>query len=790
MGAPNTPSGAPFAANPVVAPYPSGDITGVTDSANIAAAIARAVAAKKYLLIRNNGSNYIVKDIVLASNLYIKFEPNTVLMLPNRTIATTTWTSGNAVVAVTSAAGLFQGMQVSDPSMDLTVNNPFGGIQFGTIISNIVGLNVTLSLAPTTSGAAAALHFHPSSNVFVGTDVTNFSLTCDGGLAYFDGNASEMYPYSVNTNDGLNNGLRLVNPSQFTINGICGRNAFYHGAIMVGEITRPNIPYWRGQDNGYRSIHLHSEQHGANTTPDNKDVHFGLIESVGNGRKSFYFCGPGNTSTGNTNFQTNCLSGVFAIFSNAKNYQFDDVRSKDDRGFAFHMSGGGGAFLPNFASKHNQVSNLSAENCGSGLQLDGSLESASFGNIDVQGIKKTIAGCNYVDSANTTVYYCTPSGTTSSYQARAIDLPAGSIVANGIHEGMRVGAGSSTPGSVAFGPIIWTFTIGGGVAGADRLMVINGENPASSPYSTASNGESCIIWGCRDVGINTFSGAATVVRDIKIANVNLENPGRFGFQSYTATGAIRLKDLYIGAMTITGAISNAMQMGSAQDVMIDKLSWRNCGSIRDSGTISAGYHCVFQDVVSMTINQISSEHDGAFTNNFGLMSFDANSGNIKAAILSGKKPGSGLGVLVSRATGAAATANGVAGPVTLVNPTASDGTALTVGSGTSQISIVDSTACIITRPGPAAVPAAKTANYTYLVEDDTILFDCTSGALTATLPAASTCPGKEYTAKKIDASANALTGITADGVAVSLSSQWSSITVKSNGAVWYIKAKV
>lgn len=788
MVAPAIPPSAPFAANPIIAPFPSGDITGVIDTANITAAIARAVAAKKYLLIRNNGSSYIVKDIALASNLYIKFEPNTVLMLPSRVIATATWTSGNAVVAVTSTTGLFQGMQVSDPSMDLSVNNPFGGIQFGTTISSIAGLNVTLSLAPTTSGATAALHFHPSSNVFVGTNVTNFSLTCDGGLAYFDGNASEMYPYSVNTNDGVNNGLRLVNASRYTLDGVCGRNAFYHGAIIVGEQSRMNIKYWRGENNGYRSIHIHGEANGGNATPDNMDCRIGRIESVGSGQKSFYFCGPGNTSNGNTNFQTNCLAGVFVIFSNAQRYTFDSIACKDDRGFGFAATGGGGAFLPNFPSKHHVVANLITYNCGTGIQADGSLEALSIANSDFSGQKTTIAGCNYISSSNTTVYYCTPSGATSSYQSRYIDLPTGSIATYGIREGMRVGAGSSTPGSVAFGPIIWAVSAGGGAAGADRITVINGENPASSPYSTASNGESCIIWGCRDVGINTFSGASTVVRNIKFGNVVMENPGRFGFQSYTATNAIRLKDLYIGAMTITGAISNAIQMGSAQDVMIDKLSWRNCGSIRDTGTISAGYHCVFQDVVSMTINQISSEHDGAFTNNFGLMSFDANSGNIKAAILSGKKPGSGLSVLVSRATGAAATTNGVAGPVTLVNPTASDGTALTVGSGTGQVSIVDSTACIITRPGPAAVPAAKTANYTYLVEDDMVPFDCTSGALTATFPAASTCPGKEYTAKKTDASANGLS-FTADGGTITLSSQNSTAVVKSNGTTYYVKAK-
>lgn len=776
----------------IQAPFPSGDITGVTDSANINAAILRAQSTYGKLVIRNNGSNYIVKDLTLLSNVAIKFDVGTRLKLPDKVVATATWTSGSLAVTVTSATGLFVGQYVSDPAGDMSVGTPFGGFPLGTKIASISGLTVTLNAghAPTTSGTAAALNFHHNSNVFIGTGVTNFAMICEGGWAYLDGNVSQGYPFDDNTLDGTRNAIRLVNPSFFTFDGVCGANNFYHGCIAVGNISQGYIVRFRGEYNGFRTIHLHSEQQGANLTPPNRNVWVDYVEDESSGMQSFYVCGPGSTGTGNTNFQSNCLAGVFAVFSNAHNYQFGTIRSTNSRGFAFHMSGGGGAFLPDFPSKHNQVANLIAENCGTGVQLDGSIEAPTFGNFNQYGMKVSITGCNYVSSANTTVYYSTPNGTISSYQGRYIDLPAGSIVANGIREGMRVGAGSSTPASVAFGPIIWRYAIGGGAGGTDRLTVINGENPANSPYSTASNGEICVIWGCRDVGINTFSPSGTVVRNIKFANITLENPGRFGIQTYTATGAIRLKDVYFGALSITGAISNAIQMGSAQDVVIDKLSWRNCGSIRDSGTISGGYHCVFQDVVSLTINQVGSEHDGAFTNNFGLMSFDANSGNIKVAIQSGKKPGSGLGVLVSRATGAAATGNGVAGPVTLVNPITSDGTALTVGAGTGQISIVDSTACIITRPGPAAVPAAKTANYTYLVEDDTILFDCTSGALVATLPAASTCPGKEYTAKKIDSSANALTGITADGAAVSLSSQWSSITVKSNGTVWYIKAKV
>lgn len=76
---------------------------------------------------------------------------------------------------------------------------------------------------------------------------------------------------------------------------------------------------------------------------------------------------------------------------------------------------------------------------------------------------------------------------------------------------------------------------------------------------------------------------------------------------------------------------------------------------------------------------------------------------------------------------------------------------------------VDDVAIGATTPDTARVTglqvatAAKTANYTATSADSVIYCDATGGAFTITLPAAASQPGRLYTVKKTDASANAIT---------------------------------
>lgn len=98
---------------------------------------------------------------------------------------------------------------------------------------------------------------------------------------------------------------------------------------------------------------------------------------------------------------------------------------------------------------------------------------------------------------------------------------------------------------------------------------------------------------------------------------------------------------------------------------------------------------------------------------------------------------------------------------------------------------------IIGTGGFAASLVTKTASYAATANDCVILGDATSGAITITLPTAVGCKGREYSIKKIDSSANAVTVATTsaqtmDGLTTKiLGTQYFKITVVSDGANWY-----
>ena len=89
--------------------------------------------------------------------------------------------------------------------------------------------------------------------------------------------------------------------------------------------------------------------------------------------------------------------------------------------------------------------------------------------------------------------------------------------------------------------------------------------------------------------------------------------------------------------------------------------------------------------------------------------------------------------------------------------------------------------------------STKTSNYTIGSSDTVIFADATSGAVTITLPAASSTGGYRFYVKRIDSTlANSCSiarsgSDTIDGqTSVSLSLQYESLTLVSDGANWYI----
>lgn len=76
--------------------------------------------------------------------------------------------------------------------------------------------------------------------------------------------------------------------------------------------------------------------------------------------------------------------------------------------------------------------------------------------------------------------------------------------------------------------------------------------------------------------------------------------------------------------------------------------------------------------------------------------------------------------------------------------------------------------------------------------DYLIIADAAGGAITMTLPQAALVPGRIYVFKRINSGANAVIvdpsgAETIDGAATyTLSAQWNSVTIMSNGTAWFI----
>ncbi len=89
-----------------------------------------------------------------------------------------------------------------------------------------------------------------------------------------------------------------------------------------------------------------------------------------------------------------------------------------------------------------------------------------------------------------------------------------------------------------------------------------------------------------------------------------------------------------------------------------------------------------------------------------------------------------------------------------------------------------------------------TANGTVTVQDDGVLVDATSAAVTVTLLPASQCQFWKGTVKKIDSSSHHVTLTptgtdTIDGASsYVLSAQWKAVTVQSNGTGYFVVATV
>jgi hypothetical protein len=665
------------------APLPSGDATGVSDRTNLNDVFTRAATARTKCIVKYG--TYVV-DVAptILSNLFVEFENGVVIKVRDKITQVSTWTSGNAVVSVTDATGILAGMHVSDPAANLSTGDAFGGIPYATTVASVSGNNVTLSVAPTTSGSGATLVFHPKTNALKGAGVSNFSLTCPGGWASLDGNYTHSYPYNALSDDANRNALRLISPSDFVIDGIEGINAFYHGNITVGKVSGARLIRWRSRNNGYRAIHFHAEAVTGNATPECRDNYVGRVETDGNGHRAFYTRSADEVNT-----------GIFMLFENCLNTQIDSVLCKNEYGYSMVFAGGPAPFLYPLNAKYAQVGSMISENCGMGISFSSGTQGIQIGNYLGWGLKLALANSVFYSAASATEYYVDAVGTVGSVKTRVVDVAAGSIVANNLRAGMRVFASGGTTGMTTAGVLIWRVSVGTGASGKDQLFLFNDLSPASDPYTTAGTA-TMYVRGSRGNAVEFYAATGQTVRDIKFGSITLYYAGKYGINTQLSNSEYRYSDISFGDVSITGCSSTALNIGSMKEFSFNSLHEMDNASGFDNGGVSGSYDSALFNCALFTINNFRRTKTSTFSNDNEAIRVDSycRSGVIypTSVSLSSTAPA----IKVQTPSGAGVNSAGITGAIVLVNPTDSTGAAMTVAN--SQINRVDATACIVTRP--------------------------------------------------------------------------------------------
>ena len=663
-------------------PAPSGDLTGATDSANIEAAITLALLGNGRLRVPK--SAYVInRDVQMATGLHITMAPGAVIQPHSYFDIAVTAASTNTVTTAADLSRVRFGMHVLDASADLTTGNGLGITPADLRVTAVGTGSITFS-APLTGSGAQTLRFYFRGNVITADTVTNWSLTTGGagGWGYLDGNRSGLYPYHPSAQDNMGNGLRIVNCSDWTIDGICGRNTRYHGLIAVGKIYNDRIGRWRGENNGYRAIHYHGENVGGMVNEE-AGGHIELIECDTTGVMAFANQGGEENN-----------SGAFMTLSNVAQLTVGTIRARESYGAAVMLSGTNDS-LP--ASNTVAIGAIISDNVAIGLGFYAEARAMQIGKLLARGKYTKFTGCATLDAADLTHYYMPSSGTQSSYAVRRVQLPAGSIASAGIRAGHRLFMSGGTTGAAGGGLQIMRVSAGTGPGGTDLVWVFR-DGGTANPYTTVASAFPVYVWTCRGTGLYyDMASSGKQIRNIKLGSVSLEWAGRNAINSTYSASEYRYRDISIGALTIDGTAA-IDQWNSFRDLTVGHYSHRNrTNGLPDEGaTLSGDTSTRFQNCGIFTLGAVYSDFTLAGANNYIGWQFDSACRN-GAVWMRGIHPSASAATIdVAIPSGAAANTAGVAGPLVLYDPRTKAGAQVAVSS--TGVVRVDATACVIVRP--------------------------------------------------------------------------------------------
>lgn len=665
-------------------PVPSGDLTGATDSTNIEAAITLALLGNGRLRVPK--STYIInRDVQMATGLHITMAPGAVIQPHSYFDVPVTATNGSATVTTTADLSRVRvGMHVLDAAADLSTGNGLGITPADLRVTAVGAGSVTFSAALTGSGAQS-LRFYFRGNVITADTVTNWSLTTGGagGWGYLDGNRSGLYPYHLSAQDNMGNSLRIVNCSDWTVDGICGRNTRYHGCIAVGKLFDHRVGRFRGENNGYRALHYHGENVGGMVNEEVSRGHIELIESDTTGVMAFQ-----NQGSEENN------SGVFLTLSNVAGITVGTIRARESYGAAVMLSGTNDS-LP--ASNNNVIGTIYSEHAAIALGLYAEARGMSVGALQARGRYTKFTGCATLDAADITHYYMPSTGIVGTYYLRRVQLPAGSIAAAGIRPGHRLFMSGGTTGAAGGGLQIMRVSAGAGPGGTDLVWVFR-DGGAANPYTTVASAFPAYVWTCRGTGLYLdMASSGKQIRNIKLGTVSLEWAGRAAIGSTYSASEYRYRDVSIGSLTVdgTGAID---QWNSFRDLTIGHYWHRNrTNGMPDEGaTLSGDVSTRFQNCGTVTLSAAYSDFTLAGANNYIGWQFDSACRNVTGWMRGIHPSASAATIDIATPSGAAANTAGVAGPVVLYDPRTKAGAQIAVSA--TGIVRVDNTACIVVRP--------------------------------------------------------------------------------------------